>query len=118
MKLWLDDLRPIPNDYDIWCRTAAQAIWALENYIITHISFDNDLGTGFGEGYQVANYIEEKAHSGDLVPMTWNVHSANPVRRESIRKAMENADKFWELSRGRYERDERSNAQRLWFAKK
>jgi len=95
MKLWLDDKRPIPPGYEIWCKTAKQAIWALQNYDVTHISFDNDLGTGFGEGYQVADWIEEQAHNGKINRLTWAVHSANPVRRDSIVSAMRNAEKFW-----------------------
>jgi hypothetical protein len=105
MKLWLDDAkkpdgsedpdRRPPAGYDIWCRTEKQAIWALQNYPVTHISFDNDLGEGFGEGAHVAAWIEEQAFNFKIKPMTWKIHSGNAARWDYIRKAMENAERFW-----------------------
>ena len=105
MRLIIDDdkeYRPTQPDFDIRCWTVAQAIWALQNYPITHISFDNDLGPEYaGQGYQVADWIEEQAHFGKIEPMTWEIHSANCSRWGHITAAMKNADKYWRFRRGR-----------------
>jgi hypothetical protein len=58
MKVWLDDLRPMPAGFD-----------------------DPENGTG----YEVAKWIEEHAfrwsqgEPGGLPPLEWRIHSRNPV---------------------------------------
>lgn len=42
MKLWLDDERPAPDGWQ-WVKTADEAIYALRDNLITHMSFDHDL---------------------------------------------------------------------------
>lgn len=99
VRLWLDDLRPMPDGYDVHARTAGEAIAILQAGNVVAISFDNDLGPEeAGQGYQVANWIEEAAFNGSLPKLAWRIHSANPVGRQNIARAMENADRFW--SRG------------------
>jgi len=96
MKLWLDDTRPMPLDYDVHVATAHAAISILQTGKVTFISFDHDLGHDKnGTGYDVAKWIEENAYSGMLRPMKWQVHSANPIGRTNIEKAMHNAERFW-----------------------
>ena len=45
MKLWLDDKRKPPWDYDLWAKTAKEAIAMLEEHgdAIEHCSLDHDL---------------------------------------------------------------------------
>lgn len=112
MKIWLDDIREMPEEYDVWAKTADQAILALQTGNVTHMSFDHDLGmemrpTGkFGimtakedktakSGYDVAMWVERMAFMGKLKPFTWKVHSANPVGAKNIERAMFNAERFW-----------------------
>ena len=125
MKIWLDDIRPMPfperiaegkfgypfdpeAPYDIWCKTAKEAIKLIEGGAVKFISFDHDLGDMEGEdglwytkyehaptGYDVAKKIEEWAWHGQLGPIRWKVHSANPVGSENIRKAMLSAERAW-----------------------
>lgn len=94
MKLWLDDIRPMPDDFDIWAKTAKEAYQYIDTGKVRYISFDHDLGDG-ETGYDVAVYIEMRAFNNDIPRIEWNVHSANPVGRENIIFAMKNADKFW-----------------------
>ena len=62
MRVWLDDVRPMKDDYDVWCKTAESAIDLISCGHVTHISFDHDLGTDTGlTGYDVAKYIENCA---------------------------------------------------------
>ena len=49
MKLWVDDIRKMPSWYDVWAKTADQAIAVLsvlKTGKVTHISLDHDLGDG------------------------------------------------------------------------
>jgi len=95
MKLWLDDLRKMPEGYDLHVKTASEAIRALIQHSVEEISLDHDLGLRGGTGYHVALYIEEEAFYGNLRPLKWHLHSSNPVGVKKMRDALENADKYW-----------------------
>jgi len=101
MKLWLDDVRPMPYYYDIHVKTAKHAIDLISRGIITEVSLDNDLGTVDntgeypGEGRHVADYIEYGAYIGTLRKMVWEVHTDNTVAKEAITQALTNANKYW-----------------------
>jgi hypothetical protein len=97
MRLYLDDLRPLPNDFDQAVRTAAEAIAILRSGQVAFLSFDHDLGTD-DTGYTVAKWIEQSAFEGTLPPLGWAVHSANPVDRANIEAALRNAERFWSQS--------------------
>jgi hypothetical protein len=102
MKLWLDDLRDPavfkPGETDwTWIKTAAEAIKIIETGIVQEISFDHDLGEPINEtGYSVACHIERLAHEKAIPRIAWHVHSANPVGEQYIKRAMENADRYWD----------------------
>ena len=101
MRLWLDDIRPSPPGFDIRVKTAPDAIRFLKSGKIDEVSLDHDLGEGddpevdVGTGYDIAVWIEAKAHDGTLPRLVWNVHSANPVGRQKMEAALQNADRFW-----------------------
>jgi hypothetical protein len=109
MRLWIDDVRPMPEDFDIWAKTANEALDILKKGVITHVSFDYDLGdvhkigsqiATWSEhemsGYDVASWIEGEAFQGNMGPITYTVHSANPVGAKRIESAMANAIRFWD----------------------
>lgn len=105
IKIWLDDVRPVPDDSWYHITTGEDCVhfikWAgLEN--IAAISFDNDLGEGVMEGYQVLNTVEHlvavRAISSsplNSVP-TLSVHSANPVARARMEMIIERIRKMIE----------------------
>lgn len=97
LRVWLDDCRPMPDDFDVWAKTAAEAIALIESRTVAFISLDHDLGdeASCGTGYQVAKRIEELAHDQAIPPMDWAVHSANPVGRANMEAAMRVAWKWW-----------------------
>lgn len=99
ISIWLDDVRPMPPDFDIHVKTAPEAIKVLEDHINDNIriSFDHDLGEddGTGDGYDVAKWIEEQAYYGNIGPVKWSIHSDNPVGIADIKRAMESAERFW-----------------------
>lgn len=94
--LFLDDIRnpdypDLPDWYQdhAWTvvRSVEDAIELLNTLTsLKHvvISLDNDLGEGLREGYEVANYLEERAASGGGAPKAMFVHSSNPARRSSM----------------------------------
>jgi len=100
MKVWIDDIRKMPKNYDVWIHNYDEAFKLLmsDNYgndYIEHISFDHDLGEG-KTGYDIARIIERFAHDGLIPRMSWEVHSANPVVKRNIEKAMKSAERFWD----------------------
>jgi hypothetical protein len=98
MKIWIDDVRKMPSSYNTHVKTYEEAIKYLETGKVTHISFDHDLGTK-KSGYDIAKYIERKSYEGKLKPITWTIHSANPVGSKNITYAMMNADKYWKMNK-------------------
>lgn len=96
MKIWLDDVREMPEGFDFWAKTAEEALIFVRLDRVSHISFDNDLGEGIGkEGYDVAKVIEERAFHGIGSQITWDIHSQNPEGRKNIYMAMKNSDNYW-----------------------
>lgn len=107
VRLWLDDIRPMPDGYTHWCERADTAIGILSTGTVGHISLDHDLteehygGTGYcsgrahvGTGYSVAAWIEDAVARGFIDMPTWEVHSMNPSGAARIRSAMESADRI------------------------
>jgi hypothetical protein len=96
MRLWLDDERTMPVDFDVHVRTAAEAIDILKTQKVSLVSLDHDLGPPeAGTGYDVAKWVEQMAFYGALKRLEWRVHSANPVGRRNMSSSMENAERFW-----------------------
>jgi hypothetical protein len=93
MKLWLDDLRPAPEGWQL-ATTAREAIQYLEAGGIHELSLDHDLGeplSEVGSGYQVALWLEEQAYFGNwsVVPKHLAIHSANPVGQRNMQAAFD-----------------------------
>jgi hypothetical protein len=96
MNLWLDDLREMPQGYDIHVKTAAEAIRLLGTGDVELISLDHDLGPPeAGTGYDVAKYILEGAYTGKLKRLEVRLHTANPVGRANMASALQRAEHFW-----------------------
>lgn len=101
MKLWIDDLRPAPIGYNITALNYHAAIDLINQFSeeLTHISFDNDLGTLSVDadgnelsGYMIADYLEEHFYLRNfklrnLVGV--QAHSSNFWGREKIISAMQ-----------------------------
>lgn len=95
MKLYLDDVRPTPEDYQLRAYTAQEAIELLRQGTVTFISFDHDLGpVEAGTGYDVAKWIEEEVFADRMKPPAYQVHSANPVGKSNIHAAMQSAHSY------------------------
>lgn len=96
MRVWLDDERKMPEGYTVHVKTAHDAIDLLKTGTVEKISLDHDLGDEYSNtGYDVAKWIEEAAHNGTLKQIRVTCHSQNPVGKQRINAALQNAVKFW-----------------------
>jgi len=94
MKVYLDDVREAP---DGWVRThtPSETIELLGTGRVRELSLDHDLGFHADgtemTGYSVLSWLEaEIAHERWPFPMpTIRIHSANPVGRERMKRAIE-----------------------------
>src|SRR5262245_28602856 len=91
MRLWIDDLRPPPDEGWYWAKSSAEALSVL-GCDVREISFDHDLG-GDDTAMPVAREIERMAYEGAIHAIAWHIHSANPVGRANLKAAMESAEK-------------------------
>lgn len=91
MKLFIDDIRNPPDETWMTVRCPHLAIDIIALGFVTEISFDHDLGSDL-TGYDVAKFIEE---FHELMPIKWQVHSANPVGRKNIEAAMQAAERLY-----------------------
>jgi hypothetical protein len=112
VKIYLDDDRLTP---DGWLRAYSydDAIALLRKYRgrVSHMSFDHDLGAldvlngldalGYDSlaptGYDVLCWIEHRlVHTGDkkIVPKVMSIHSANPVGRANMQRAIDAINRF------------------------
>ena len=91
MKIWLDDLRPTPDQTWTLIKTPKEAIALLESGEVRLIRFDHDLGFD-GEremtGYEVLLWIEEAVALRGFKPPEMRVHSANPPGHERLLKGI------------------------------
>ena len=97
MKLWLDDKRPMPAGFDIHVVSAFEAIDMIKTGKVTKISLDNDLGDRLivGEGWMVADFIEEQAYFGNIPKIKCYVHSDNAVAVERMCITLNRAMSYW-----------------------
>jgi hypothetical protein len=95
VRVYLDDLRPMPEGFDVVVRTCEEVIALLKTGHVTFLSLDHDLGTE-ETGYTVAKWIEQAAFEGTLAALEWAIHSANPVGRQNIEAALRSAQRCWQ----------------------
>lgn len=92
MKIWVDDLRPPPDETWVWNKTSADAIALLDAALKTrhmgsHLAFmslDHDLG-----GDDTTRAVVLWCCENDFWPDEVVVHSANPVGRDWLEGMIE-----------------------------
>jgi hypothetical protein len=93
VRLWLDDVRPMPLDFQVHAKTVREAKKVLRSGRVEFISFDHDLGEG-PTGYDLACWIESEVFEGTFSAPAWEIHSSNPVGRRMIESAMLSAQRW------------------------
>lgn len=109
MKIWVDDIRPIPNESYTWVKSVnefKEIVWLIEKIqqsfystnkekmdevrnknIIELIDLDHDAGDyafDRGDYINVLNWLEETGRSYPI-----RIHSMNPVGVENMRRIIE-----------------------------
>lgn len=94
MKIWVDDLRPVPTGY-VGTRSVNETIRVIEESIkngieIELLDLDHDLGdyaTDGGDAIKILDYLVER----DLFyPI--RIHTANPVGRANMERMIR---RYW-----------------------
>ena len=86
MKIYLDDLREIPDSSWTLIRTVEECQELLIKGDVDTISMDNDLGWGYTEGRKLADWMEE---TGNWPNKECFAHSANPVARAYMQQIID-----------------------------
>ena len=93
MKLYLDDLRPIPEGY-IGVRSYKEFVtYIIDSGLPDFISFDHDLGLQ-ESGYDCAKWLVNFCLDNNLRLPKFDVHSQNPVGKENILSLLLNFKKM------------------------
>lgn len=94
-RLYVDDLRPCPEGWDV-ARNFHQAIVMLDTGDYDEVSLDHDIASFYGNkemtGWDVLQYLIMRKLEGATVPAVVRVHSANPV---GIVKMQQDIDKYF-----------------------
>ncbi len=86
MKIWLDDIRQVPDGYE-WARSVNEAISLVlkaekKGTEIELIDCDHDLGDYFPDGGDGIKLLDWLAERGTFYPIA--LHTANPVGRDNM----------------------------------
>ena len=88
MKIWVDDLRPVPEGYK-WAKSVNQAIYLVEKAEaggekVELLDLDHDLGDYYSDGGDAIKILDWLAERGTFYPV--RIHTANPVGRENMER--------------------------------
>ena len=109
MRIWVDDIRPIPNESYTWVKSVnefKEIIWLIEKIqqsfystnkekmdevrnknIIELIDLDHDAGDFASDGGDYINILNWLEETGRNYPI--RIHSMNPVGVENMRRIIE-----------------------------
>ena len=95
MKIWVDDMRPMPVGYDYCCRSVNEAkdtILYLERAGLTIdvINLDHDLGDYAkhgGDGIMLLDWLAERQTYYPIL-----LHTCNPVGRANMQRLI---NRYW-----------------------
>jgi len=99
IKIWVDDEREMPDDYNVWEITVWDTIDFLEtcykHWISVELSLDHDAGiqvVNCGDYIKILDWLETKSNESDSWEqfikdkVIFHLHTANPVGRENMRR--------------------------------
>ena len=89
MKVWIDDIRPIPKGYDVWIKRVDEAIDFISSHKneISLLDLDHDAGdySCYGGDYiKILDWMEEKQIN---IPIS--IHSKNPCGVRKMKQIIE-----------------------------
>ena len=88
MKLWIDDVRPAPDNDYLWAVSVNHAIEIIKaserfSQTIELIDIDHDAGDYANDGGDYIKLLDWLEETGRNYPI--RIHSMNPVGRENMR---------------------------------
>lgn len=93
MKIWIDDLRPVPEGY-VWCKSVNHAKCAIRlseqaryDDKIELIDIDHDAGDYAFDGGDYIKLLDWLEETGRNYPI--RIHSMNPVGVENMRRIIQ-----------------------------
>lgn len=94
MKIFLDDdmvKRPTPEGF-IRTQTAEETWELVKAGGVVELSLDNDLGSGYTEGYWVMRWLEAAVVGEGFqnIPEKYRFHTHNPDRKNDMKQAIRN----------------------------
>ena len=90
MKIWLDDLRPVPQGYE-GAKSVNEAIALIEeaegrDIEIEVLDLDHDLGDYYSDGGDAIKLLDWLAERETFYPV--EIHTANPVGRANMERML------------------------------
>ena len=100
MKIWLDDLRPVPQGYE-GAKSVNEAIALIEEaekagIDIEVLNLDHDLGDYYTDGGDAIKLLDWLAERETFYPV--EIHTANPVGRENMERLLA---RYWGRNTGK-----------------
>ena len=94
MKIWVDDLRPVPTGYE-WAKSVNQAISLIkkaeeDHELIEILDLDHDLGDYYSDGGDAIKLLDWLAQRETFYPI--RIHTANPVGRANMERMIK---RYW-----------------------
>ena len=94
MKIWVDDVRPVPAGY-VGTKSVNETIALIEKAEadganIELLDLDHDLGDYASDGGDVIKILEYLAERETLYPV--QIHTANPVGRANMERTI---NRYW-----------------------
>lgn len=94
MKIWVDDLRPVPKGY-IGTKPVNETIRIIQNaemqgIEIELLDLDHDLGDYANDGGDAIKILDFLAERGSFYPI--EIHTANPVGRANMERMIQ---RYW-----------------------
>ena len=87
-KLWVDDIREVPDNTWSVARTPWDALVMLSTNKYSIVSLDHDLNGFVGNkeltGKDILLWIIQRSIDGEFIPELIRVHTANPVGRDDM----------------------------------
>ena len=106
IKIWVDDIREKPEDYDFWLKSTEETIRTITEEFCWHpnqeiiLSLDHDCGDykEYGGDYiRVLDYLDEQYNYHPYSKfsrfikekVTFHLHTANPVGRDNMKRIIQ-----------------------------
>ena len=87
MRIWVDDLRPLPASCHVWCRSVNEVKKCIcraeeDHEEIEYLDLDHDAGDYAADGGDFIHILDWMERTGRAYPI--RMHTMNPVGRSNM----------------------------------